>query len=103
MEGMAQLPEFQSFLSWNWLLKLSGQWRAKQAKRVSILLIVELAFEGLKGLKKQTIKTLFQSFLSWNWLLKVEQEKIQWSGYSVSILLIVELAFEVCRLQGSTC
>ena len=61
---------------------------------VSILLIVELAFEGFIGLMDFSGLLLFQSFLSWNWLLK---HKFWFFGLQcerVSILLIVELAFE---------
>ena len=64
--------------------------------RVSILLIVELAFEdaGFGIRKPQT--SGFQSFLSWNWLLKwMDTFAMPW-GLPVSILLIVELAFEEC-------
>ena len=37
---------FQSFLSWNWLLKKNRFFGMQDQRPVSILLIVELAFEG---------------------------------------------------------
>ena len=86
---------FQSFLSWNWLLKGCTPLFLMGAAFVSILLIVELAFEALgndfpvfrtasfnpsyRGIgfwricRKliQCSPNQFQSFLSWNWLLKL--------------------------------
>ena len=86
---------FQSFLSWNWLLKKVyfrnsasviccfnpsyrgiGFWRSHHGQTatlclaVSILLIVELAFEGRSVYVFHSYLKRFQSFLSWNWLLK---------------------------------
>ena len=86
---------FQSFLSWNWLLKIRIRQLNMQKRNVSILLIVELAFEEVMRLvnypftgcfnpsyrgigfwrgqqcRKHTKYWEFQSFLSWNWLLKL--------------------------------
>ena len=61
---------------------------------VSILLIVELAFEDAMGIDRSDGSKLFQSFLSWNWPLKVYHMPYVYPYQVVSILLIVELAFE---------
>ena len=61
---------FQSFLSWNWLLKSVCIYLEYRRAAVSILLIVELAFEGLMACRSLSLPSLFQSFLSWNWPLK---------------------------------
>ena len=61
---------------------------------VSILLIVELAFEEMVLRHAILVICGFQSFLSWNWLLKGITSLAPAVKVSVSIILIVELAFE---------
>ena len=94
------LISFQSFLSWNWLLKNMTVTFYFCLIVVSILLIVELAFEGENLILFGVAFIVFQSFLSWNWLLKSVCIYLEYRRAAVSILLIVELAFEglmACR------
>ena len=86
--------EFQSFLSWNWPLKYARKREPTKLHVVSILLIVELAFEVLWTHNRRTAHNVFQSFLSWNWPLKYYPPPRSHHPSPVSILLIVELAFE---------
>ena len=94
------LQEFQSFLSWNWPLKQAKSAWGGEKKDVSILLIVELAFEAERSVLREQKADGFQSFLSWNWPLKTAFGPCYRSTKWVSILLIVELAFEVKKRQS---
>ena len=90
----SRIIKFQSFLSWNWLLKFIAENFPWSQALVSILLIVELAFEAGRMARYPSNNEQFQSFLSWNWLLKRLWRHLSCPFPGVSILLIVELAFE---------
>ena len=64
---------------------------------VSILLLLELAFEGDWCNCYHVGDYLFQSFFYWNWLSKLFLDYFHMPFDLVSILLLLELAFEECR------
>ena len=61
---------------------------------VSILLLLELAFEAYSTEAAAVQGYTFQSFFYWNWLSKRHTAQQTFLRCRVSILLLLELAFE---------
>ena len=72
-QGPSFNPSYRGIGFWSMLRKHCRI----MANFVSILLIVELAFEAFGVNMSKYIRLLFQSFLSWNWLLKTKAERMQ--------------------------
>ena len=91
---------FQSFLSWNWPLKIRKTGQVLISYKVSILLIVELAFEEggdlLPFLSQLRFNPSYRGIGLWRPRDTAGNIEAPW----VSILLIVELAFEADLRRG---
>ena len=90
---------FQSFLFWMLLLNSIACFCALEFNSVSILLILDVAFEQLNLTFRKAPKNVFQSFLFWMLLLNDIRRDPFRLQFGVSILLILDVAFEHSRAE----